>query len=70
MSEPDLYQETVQLKLMSGEEWQFSCRGAKIQLADNKYFGEAGKTTPAKRIILSGNTEGAITTILWSLKLQ
>lgn len=61
---------TVHLKLMNGEKWQFSYRGANIQLVDTVYFGEAGKSTPAKRIILSGNTEGALTTVLWSLKLQ
>tara|TARA_R110002096_G_scaffold436105_1_gene668068 strand:+ start:70807 stop:72519 length:1713 start_codon:yes stop_codon:yes gene_type:complete len=58
------------LGLAGGEIWQFRYRGAALALEDSIYFGEAGKVSASKQIVLSGKTNGAITTILWSLRLE
>ncbi len=60
----------VRIKLPGGETWLFRQRGAKLSLEDSIYFGNAGKISPTKQIVLSGKTGGALTTILWSLKLD
>lgn len=58
------------LGLAGGEIWQFRYRGGALRLEDSIYFGEAGKISASKQIVLSGKTNGATTTILWSLRLE
>lgn len=61
---------TVYIGLVNGETWQFKQRGAELTVEDSVYFGSAGKVSATKQVLLSGKTEGAITTILWSLRLE
>lgn len=58
------------LILMNGEKWSFRYRGAKGVVEDSLYFGEAGKISQCKQIILSGKTDGSLTSVLWSLSLN
>ena len=62
--------EMVYLGLVNGETWQFRQRGATLSVEDSVYFGNAGKVATTKQIILSGKTDGAMTTIFWALKLE
>lgn len=61
---------SLYLGLAGGEVWQFRSRGAAISVEDSIYFGEGGKASATKQIVLSGETEGAETAILWSFILQ
>ncbi len=58
------------LELNNGERWKFRFRGAKISIEDSIYFGDTGKVSQCRQIHLTGDTDGPLTTILWSLKLQ
>lgn len=60
----------IYLGLPSGEVWVFRHRGATLALEDSIYYGDAGKVSVTKQIVLSGKANGAITTILWSLELE
>lgn len=58
----------VYLGLSNGETWQFRQRGASLAIEESIYFGEAGKISPCKQIVLMGRTSGNISTVLWALK--
>ncbi len=59
---------SVYLGLTNGETWQFRQSGATIAIEESIYFGEAGKISPSKQIVLMGRTGSNITTVKWSLK--
>jgi len=61
---------TVYIGLVNGETWQFKQRGAELRVEDGVYFGNAGKVSAAKQIVLSGKTSGPVTTILWCFNLE
>lgn len=58
----------VYLGLANGETWQFRQSGATIAIEESIYFGEAGKISPCKQIVLMGRTGSNITTVKWALK--
>ncbi len=58
----------VYLGLTSGETWQFRQRGGTLSIEESIYFGEAGKISPCKQIVLMGRTAGQTTNIYWSVK--
>lgn len=58
----------VYLGLAGGETWQFRQRGASLAIEESIYFGEAGKISPCKQIVLMGRTSGNTSTVLWALK--
>ncbi|MBT5073603.1 MAG: hypothetical protein HOH18_10355 [Kordiimonadaceae bacterium] len=60
----------LSLGLAGGEVWQFRHRGAALSIEDSIYFGDGGKASATKQIVLTSQTEGAETTTLWSLILQ
>lgn len=62
--------EMVYLGMTNGETWQFRHRGGLLKVEDSVYFGDAGKISACKQLVLSGGTQGSVTTILWSLKLE
>ena len=62
--------DVILLELTNGERWKFRFGGAKVAIEDSLYFGDAGKVSQCRQIHLTGDTDGPLTTILWSLKLQ
>lgn len=58
------------LGLAAGEVWQFRHHGGTLTVEDSTYFGDGGKASATKQIVLSGQTEGAVTTTLWSFILR
>jgi len=58
------------LGLAGGEVWQFRHRGGALTVEDSLYFGDGGKASATKQIVLCLQTEGAVTSTLWSLILR